>query len=889
MTRNLLRLASPLLLISFLGWAAAQPPRKDEEEEPAAKARPVVPVPVAEPGKKDAAPPPEGADLEVGSMAQEAVKAPFQAAKDFLKGLAIPYDRMTGEFMGGVVWKVELLPKRELPEAELTVKILDKTLGSSTEKKLATGSGFKFTPYEFVILERADDFVKAEPAGKMTKADQYEYAVKAVACGLRFHLLAVNNNKRVGKEWGDVERAMRERRLKYQRGQFQAYIDQKEYDKADELGLKLLTKAPENNEVLRDVYRLQLLRTERGLKAPTDDDLLRLRESLLAYERLPGLKDQDLVGAARRRLKDRATMLVNEARDLDTQKKSAAALGKLRQAETLDPDLQAIADARRQVRGKVMYVGVSRLPERMSPATATLDSEKMAVALIFESLVQAIPDPEMVRYRPQLAEALPTVSPLARSFTLPKNIQFSTGDTLDARDVRGTLMLNRKAAGRPNEAAAKDRWGADGLEVFREIDRIDDPFRLRLAYEYGVLEPLSRTTFKILPARWLQEQGKNADDDGFARKPVGTGPYRYEGREQEGAERTCAVFRVNPYYGQRDGKFGLPSIREIRFFVPNQSTVTADVTAGQLHLFPDLPGELVNRFRNEEAIKDTVRVYPMPNNRRITLLAVNHRKPSLQNEKFRQGLSAAINRDAILKDLFRVTDEKAHQPLTGPFPVKSWATPPSAKDAPLFKPGAGGLLAEGQAAQRVPTLRLCFVTDDPKNASVCQFIKGQIEKASGGGDRPTLTIDLVPMTPEKFHDKVMLEHDFDLALTAFDYRNELYSLSGLLDPEAAARNGRNYMGYLANGTNPTEGDRRLKKCLDDIKAYRDFAKVKELTWDAHTQVNQRVPFIPLWQLDRYVGVHRELDLAFESTKESLKPEQLDPNVVFTSPELWRLK
>ena len=876
MAVRLLGLLALVMCLSSFGVVSAQPPRKEEEEEPAGKPRPIVPVPVVEPAKKDS-PPAEGPDLEVENMTKE----------------ANPYDKLTPEFAGGSIMLVEILPNRELPEKELTVKVLQVTrlADKGTEKKLATGSGFKFTPYELVIVERADDFVKSEPPGKMTKADQYEYAAKAVACGLRFHILAVNTNKRVGKEWGDVEKILRDKLLKFQRDRFQAFVKQEEYDKADELGLKLLNKNPENNDVLRDVYKLQLLRTEKGLRSPTEADLLRLRESLVAYERLPGLKDQDLIGAAKRRLRDRATMLVNQAKDLDTQKKSAEALSRLRQAENLDAELPAIADIRTRLRGKVLYVGVGRLPERMSPATAALDSEKWAVELMFESLVQSIPDPEMIRYRPQLAMSLPVVTPLARSFVLPKNVRFGNdgGDILDATDVRATLMLNRKA-GREGEAGYRHRPGADGLEIFREIDRIDDPFRLRLTYEQGVLEPLSRATFKIIPARYLQEQGKNADDDVFARKPFGSGPYRYEGREREaGADRECAVFRVNPYYSQRDGKFGLPAIREIRFFVPNQSTITTDVTAGQLHIYPDLPLDMVTRFRTEEGIKDTVRVFQMPENRRIQMLAINHRQVSLQNEKFRQGLSAAINREAILKELFRPGDEKRHQALTGPFPVKSWATPISAREVPLYKPGAGGLLAEGQAKQRVTSLRLCYVNDDPKNGQVCQIIKSQIEKASGG-DRPAMTVDLTPMTPERFREKVFLEHDYDLALTTYDYRNELFSLSGLLDQDAAGRNGRNFLGYLASGSNPTEADRRLKKCLDDIRSYRDFNKhVRELTWDAHNQVNQRVPFIPLWQLDRFVGVHRDLEIAFESPRESLPAENLDPNVIFTGVEYWRLK
>ena len=114
------------------------------------------------------------------------------------------------------------------------------------------------------------------------------------------------------------------------------------------------------------------------------------------------------------------------------------------------------------------------------------------------------------------------------------------------------------------------------------------------------------------------------------------------------------------------------------------------------------------------------------------------------------------------------------------------------------------------------------------------------------------------MQPREFREKVHLEHGYDLALTTFDYRDDLYSLASLLDADAAGRNGRNYLGYLAQGTNPTENDRRLKKLMEDVRQYRDFTRqVKDKTWDIHALFNQRMPFIPLWQLDRYIVVHRD--------------------------------
>ena len=876
------------VLLTSTSWIAAQGQRKEEEEDPKDKARPVVPVPVTEPEKKEVLPESSG-DADVGSFKDELAKATHPAAKELFRGLLNSYDRLAPNFKGATPIRVVPLPDRELPEGELVVQKLDASLRNTEEKKYATGTGFTFTPFELIVIEEVDKFLDKKLA--LDRDDQLDYAARAVASGLRWHLLAVSKNQRVGKAWELVARQLRNRHLELMRERFVRFRDAKDYKAADEIGLKMLAKYPDSNQVLRDVYGLHLLRTRASLKNPTDAELIKLRESLVLYERLIGDKDEALIADARTRLKNRATTLVSEAKDFDKQKMTAAALAKLRTAELLDPDLPAIASARTSLQGKVLYVAVDKLPEKMSPATATSDSERWAVELMFEGLLQTVPDPDVIRYRPALAESLPAVMPLGRSFTLPKNAQWSRDDgaVVDARDVRETLNLLR-------QPGFRDRWAADGLDVFEQIDRIRDNFRLRLAYKQGVLEPLGRATFKVIPAQHLMELGKSADDLQFARAPFGSGPFRYEGREREGADRECAVFRANPHFGKRAGKLGLPWIREIRFFVPDQSSLTKDVTGGQLHLYPDAPSELAPRFRGEAGVKEIVRVEAARTNRRIHMLAINHRQSVLQNEKLRQGLSAAINRDAILKDHFRAGDPKAHAALTGPFPIRSWATPVTAREAPLYKPGAGGLIAEALAGRGSIRLRLAYEIDDikkgpPKNKLVCQMIKSQIEQATTDkAGKVLVQIDLQEMPADRFHEHLHLQFDYDLALTTFDYRDDLYSLTSFLDPEASSREGRNYLGYLAPGTTPAEADRRLRRLIEETRVYRDFTKqVKEKTWDIHTLFNQRVPFIPLWQLDRYMVVHRDLEIYFDNPDAQTPPDRLDPATIFTGVEMWRLK
>jgi peptide/nickel transport system substrate-binding protein len=891
-------------VLASTSWLAADPPRKEEEEETKdkakEKARPVVPVPIRESEKKDNPPPmADNGDSDVGTFKEEADKATHAEARALFKSLILPYDRLSANFRGGTTYYIELQQLPELPEGELVVKVLDRTLKNSTERKFSTGTGFKYTPFELIVLEEAEKFL-AKDKNKLglDRDEQMDYAARAIAAGLRWHLLAINANKRQGKGWEPIAKQLRDRHLAIQRERFADLIKAKSYDKADEVGLKMLGRYPDNSDVLIDVYGLQLLRTLLSLKTDGFAELQKLRESLVLYERLPGKKREDLIKDARTRLKNKAAALVTLAKDADKNKKTAEALDLLRQAELLDPEQVGVAEMRTSLRGKVLYVGVASLPEKMSPATAETDSERWAVELIFEGLLQTVPDADVIRYRPELAEALPGVMPLGRSFTLPRNVQWSRENVgaVDARDVRGTLDLLHRPAFR-------ERWASAGLDVFEEIDRIVDPFKLRLAYRQGVLEPLGRATFKVIPAQYLQSQGKSADDDGFARAPFGSGPFRYEGREKEGIDRDgnareCAVFRANPLYGQRPGKFGLPWIREIRFFVPNQSSVVTDVIGGQLQFYPDAPVELAPRFRAEPGLKESMRVQTARANRRIHMLAINHRQTLLQSDKLRQGLSAAINRDAILKDVFRGGDAKTHVALTGPFPFNCWATPASARNASLFNVGAGGLIAEGLSGRIGTRLRLAYVIDDPragqpKNQLVCQQIKTQIEQASANKEgKPMLTIDLAPMPAEKFREKIHLEFDYDLALATFDYRDDLYSLAGLLDPDAVGQgvNARNYLGYMAPGTNPADADRRLKKLLDEVRQFRDFTKeVKDRTWDIHALFNQRVPFVPLWQLDRYMVTHRDLELYFDSPESPVASEMLDSATIFTGVEMWRLK
>jgi peptide/nickel transport system substrate-binding protein len=862
-------------------WLSAQPEgnkKVREEEEEAPKSRPQVPLVVEEGKAKQKAPANDpGAFV---NLDQEAAKATQPLVKEFFRSLAIPYDLLITS--QGVHYRIGLIAARELPVDELEYLELNAKLSGGTTKKIAAAGIGKIVPFEEVALGEVEKFLKRKTIEGVPRTEVLEDAAKALTAVARFHDAAREQKKRVGKGWEAFPAQFKAKLLAVRREQLQAFIDARQWQQADTLGQHLLATWPDSVDVQKDVYRLQLMRAEQTLVEGGESELLQLRDALLQYERVLGGRDA-LTTEVRKRLRQKADDFVNQARDLMARNQSGPALSRLRSAELIDPEAAGIRDLRTRLRDRVLYVGVPRLPEYLSPATARSDSEQWAVELMFESLLRALPDAELgTIYRPELAEALPELVPMGREFRLRRNIRWSgagNGDLLDARDVRGTLTMLTD----PKHAAT---WAADGLDVFDEKGiRLDDPFKLRLPFKQGVLEPLGRMTFKVQPAEYLRRNNRDIDDEDFAHNPFGSGPYRYEGRENEGEGRECAIFRANPYYGQRPGRVGLPLVREIRFYVPKPSAIAADFRAGQLHLLLDAPTAEYLRCRADPSLNAITRAGTATTNRHIQLLAINHRRPYLQAAEVRRGLSLAINREAIVKNVFR-GDSEFHRALTGPFPPTCWATP--AKSPELFKPDVARALVTDWANQhQALQLSLKFRDDDPRAADACRQIKEDIEKAAG----PSVAIVLQPLNPEVLRKKVEAEHDYELAYCSFDYRDDLYRLDGLLDPAAAGRNGRNFLGYLVEGTNQTDRDRRLRQTVLEMRAHRDFAKqVREKTWELHSLFNQQVPFIPLWQLDRHVVVANNLDVFLdESAPQPATPAQIDPSTVFTGVERWRLK
>jgi ABC-type oligopeptide transport system substrate-binding subunit len=113
-------------------------------------------------------------------------------------------------------------------------------------------------------------------------------------------------------------------------------------------------------------------------------------------------------------------------------------------------------------------------------------------------------------------------------------------------------------------------------------------------------------------------------------------------------------------------------------------------------------------------------------------------------------------------------------------------------------------------------------------------------------------------------------HNYELAYYHYDHPSEAYWIAPLfdLDPGATGSNGSNYLGFI---------DGELQSMFVQAQNYRDFNEVRQATNIIHRMLYEKMPLIPLWQLDTFLA-HRN--------GVNLERADIDPLLIFNDVEHW---
>ncbi|MBN9122137.1 MAG: hypothetical protein J0I06_23850 [Planctomycetes bacterium] len=894
------------LLTAFALGAVGQPPIPEEEVKDFDKTKlkrfPVEADPIVVKSKAPdvtfGTPP----DVKLDELARAAQETPHPAFKDLYAKHTYPFDRLTARGAPSRIKPLPLGRGEKFPNPFGVQEVgAEGQLGPPVAVNVPDVQKIEY--FEEIVLKAGNDLLALKPFGTGTGAgagpagwtipDQLSAAERVMAAALRFHDYARENPRdrpgRKGRGWDDVRKPLADRLREVRLLLLKNAVAVGDWDRVRQTGSQLMAAYPKDPTVAAEVASARVLEARRLLASDKHFDHVKAKDLLDEFDaRYPGGGGEP-VKALRARIAELAQKAFQRARDKKAVNDLVTARDALAQAAALDPTIPGVREMQRELKAgyQTLYVGVRDFPRNMTPITARLDSEKQAVELLFEGLLSEVPDDATgTRYRPGAAVNMPAVVIGGREFLLRTQERDSSGRYgFESHDVVSTLKMLQ---GKP------ETWSAYALPWLDDLPTPRDNTGVRIAFRQGHPDPRALLTFKLLPARWLESNGKPIDDAAFAEKPYGTGPFKLQyGTRSDGGPREM-VFVDNPLYGRWRDRANQPFIKEVRLVeVAKVYNVVEAFQQGSLHILPDVPTADLDKFRN--ALGARAEIVTAATNRRVHMLAVNHRRPQMRSKVLRQGLMMAIDREAILNEVFRAGKPEFHRSMNGPFPPNSWAAPKGADGVPT------PLVNRDLAVLKLKTylgdtgakaeVTLAYPDGDPQSKLACEAIQKQIDGLFKDSPGRKLAVVLEPVPLRDLLTRVEDEHRFDLAYVPFDYPDDWYpyALGAMLEPAAAERGGRNWFGFLSRDSGADDQDARLGQLLNDLRAFREFGQLATRSAEVHKQFNECVPFIPLWQLDRHMLVHNAVKVVVDDSDAQVSPKVLNPTTLFQGIARWRLE
>jgi ABC-type transport system substrate-binding protein len=786
-----------------------------------------------------------------------------------------PHDVITAEYANNKKQKLAVEP---LPKLYDRQPKLDRPVGPVTaltqswekEKPFSVnGESVKgYTPYEELAQAEVDAFLKERPWDTLqpgsndylSKREQFAYAAHILSEVEKWHRSARDKQIRRGEDWDKVQDALKNKIVQYREQQLEQILLENDWnaarDLARDIGQAASDKATQERLAKRlAVYMVTVLSSGNNLTA---EQLAELRDRLKQLEiQFPGSSAVDVIGND---LKKQAEMLFNRAQAEIKAGRDTEGISMLKTALDLYPQLPDLQTyyLQRTNAYPVLKVGVRVLPEYMAPGIACTESERHAVDLIFESLINQVPDgtgdDTAETYVPALAERMPQqTAQLVRRFRISRNAVWAKPNVPDlqpltANDVRGTYQFLTSQ----NSRFYNPAWG----ELVDNVLTLGDDRQLSISLKHGIVDPYAAMTFKVLP----DEAGAKDFKENFARKPFGSGPYVLgEPRSIDGIN--WRVFTANRFYGARPGKLNMPRIREVHMAEANPANVVDEFRKGTFDVL--LPEVIRSIPGGPDKLRSSgVKVVGPLHTRRIYFLAINLRLPVFESQEVRLALANAIDRAAILKDVFGGVE--GDKTLRGPYPTGSWACDPKDTkelDNPAF---AKAIIKQGGAQQKLSSANafsIRYPQGDAQAEAAMQAIAKQWTTTLG-----IKNINLVPTAPNDLQEKVEKSHTYDVAYYYYDFPSEAYWLWPLVHFDG---------WYFGSGVGE---DGELTSLCRTAMAHRDPAEVRNKTHDIDRRLREKMYFIPLWQLGSYVAI-----------RDDIETPPLDPLHVLEEVGKWRRK
>ena len=263
---------------------------------------------------------------------------------------------------------------------------------------------------------------------------------------------------------------------------------------------------------------------------------------------------------------------------------------------------------------------------RFDPHFSTSSNEIRWSFNIFDNLVSRHPDGKLY---PGLATEWKLTSPTTWTFKLRPGVKWHNGDPFSSADVKYSF-----------ERTWDPKVNTLVKTVFTTVERVEAPDPTTVVFTTKKPDPLlaARAAFyggQIVPKKYVEAVG----GDQFNAKPIGTGPVRFVSWTKDDK----CVLEANPDYFGGKPDFDRMIVRPI----PETAARIASLLKGEVDMITQLPpdhGERVNSGNTRVVGALYAGLY---------VLAVNSKVAPLDNPLVKQALSLGIDRETIVKELWR--------------------------------------------------------------------------------------------------------------------------------------------------------------------------------------------------------------------------------------------
>ena len=319
-----------------------------------------------------------------------------------------------------------------------------------------------------------------------------------------------------------------------------------------------------------------------------------------------------------------------------------------------------LAGCSRKADPRTAVMLIESSPTNLDPRIGTDAQSERIDKLIFDALVER---DETFNVRPWVAKSWEIPDPLTYVFHLRDDVRFHDGKALTSADVKWTI-----------DSILAGRVRSPKIGTYKYVDHIDAPDPLTVVFH--LKEPYSSLLWNLADGGiGIVEAGAT---DGVAQHPVGSGPFRFE---SAAADRNVVLARNDQYWGAK------ARIERVLF------NVVPDDTTRALELRKGSADAAINSLN-----PDTVATLEQDANLAVdrapgttyTYLALNLRDPILKDQRVRQALAYAIDREPMIHWLWHDMVRPAESVL----PSQHWAYNPGARKYPHDVARARSLLDE---------------------------------------------------------------------------------------------------------------------------------------------------------------------------------------------------